>query len=192
MNWIEIVLITLGISLDIFGAVVCQGALATKIEKKYLAMGCALIALLQTVALFLGNFSVALLMRYDISSKQILTGRVLAAAIFIYLGIRMIFKAWKNESILEHREDKLDIRKLLRMTIVSSAYTILTGVAFGFLGTSVFLLLVMIVCFTIVVVILGLYTGYHFGFEQKTKAYIAGGIMLIIGGIDAVVHYILH
>lgn len=191
MNWIEIILITLGISLDIFGVVICQGALVAKIEKKRLAAGCAVIALLQMGALYLGSFSAGLLVHYDEKYQQLMTEHTIAAVLFICLGIRMIFKAWKNESILEHREDKLNVLKLLRLTVVSSLYTILTGVAFGFLETSVLLILIMIVCFTIIVVALGLYMGYHFGFELKTEAYIIGGILLIIGGIDAIVRYVI-
>ena len=37
MNWIETLLITLGISLDIFGIVTCEGALLAEIDKKRLA-----------------------------------------------------------------------------------------------------------------------------------------------------------
>ena len=64
--------------------------------------------------------------------------------------------------------------------------------AFGFLGTSMMITLIMIVCFTILVVIAGFYTGYRLGFEQKTKAYSVGGILLIIGGIDAIIRYVVQ
>ena len=39
MNWIETLLITLGISLDIFGIVTCEGALLAEIEKNVLRRG---------------------------------------------------------------------------------------------------------------------------------------------------------
>ena len=38
MSWIEIVLITIGMSLDTFAAVECQGALVAKLEKKRLSI----------------------------------------------------------------------------------------------------------------------------------------------------------
>ncbi len=192
MNWIEILLITLGISLDIFGVVTCEGALLAEINKKSLAAGCALVALLQTAALYLGNLVGGFSLRYDIKDRQILTIRVIAAIIFIVLGIRMVWKAWKNEGIVEHREEGgLKLRKILKLVAMSSVYTILTGVAFGFLGTSLLQVLLMIVCFTVIMVILGLYTGYRLGFEQKSKAYSIGGVLLIIGGIDVVIRYIV-
>ena len=42
MNWIEILLITLGISLDIFGVVACQGAQVAKVEKSLLQLAAPL------------------------------------------------------------------------------------------------------------------------------------------------------
>lgn len=193
MDWIEILLITLGISLDIFGVVTCEGALLAEINKKRLVAGGVLVALLQTVALYLGNLIGGVSLRYDIRNRQILTVRVIAAIIFIVLGVRMGWKAWKNEGIVEHRaEGGLNLFKILKLVAMSSVYTILTGVAFGFLGTSVTRVLLMVVCFTVIMVILGMYTGYRFGFEQKTKAYSIGGMLLIIGGIDVVIRYIVR
>ena len=56
MSWIEIVLITIGMSLDTFAAVECQGALVAKLEKKRLSMAVTVIALWQTIALLIGSF----------------------------------------------------------------------------------------------------------------------------------------
>ncbi len=193
MNWIETLLITLGISLDIFGVVTCEGALLAEINKRRLAAGCLLVALLQTVALYLGNLVGGVSLRYDIKDKQVLTVRVIVAIIFIVLGLRMIWKAWKNKIIVERREEGgMNLRRIVKLVATSSVCTLLTGVAFGFLGTNVTRVLIMIVCFTVVMVIFGMYTGYRFGYEQKTKAYSIGGTLLIIGGIDVVIRYIVH
>lgn len=190
MNWIEILVVTLGISLDIFAAVECQGALVAQVKKKQLVIACAILSIWQMAALYLGSFLSDLICKYDLKDDSLITGRIIASAIFIILGIRMIFKAWKNDRIDERREEDLNIRKLLQLVMIASAYTLLTGVAFGFMQCALWQLLLMIVAFTIVVVVLGTYTGYRFGFEQKTKAYVAGGILLIIGGIDVIVRYI--
>ncbi len=192
MNWIEILLITFGISMDIFGIVTCEGALLAEIDKKRLVAGSLMVALLQTVALYLGNLVGGASLRYDIRGRQILTVRVIVALIFIVLGLRMIWKAWKNKSIVERREENgLSLGRVLKCVADSSVCTLLTGVAFGFLGTNVTRVLIMVICFTILMFVFGMYTGYRFGFEQKTKAYSVGGILLIIGGIDVVIRYIV-
>lgn len=190
MNWIEMLIVTIGLSLDIFAAVECQGALVAQVRKRHLVLICALLSLWQMAALYLGSFIAELLCRYDLRDDSLVTGRILASAILICLGVRLIRKAWKNDGVEERRAENLGIQIFLRMAAVVSIYTLLTGIAFGFLDCDVLLMLLMIVIFTVVVVVLGMYTGYRFGFEQKTKAYIAGGILLIAGGIDVVVRYV--
>lgn len=192
MSWIEIVLITIGMSLDTFAAVECQGALVAKLEKKRLSMAVTVIALWQTIALLIGNFLVTLLNQYDTQlSGEAFIGRILAILILFGMGLRMFVKAWRNERIVEKREDGLDIKKTFFSIAKGTIFTILTGIAFAFLEADIKAVLIMIICVTIAMVIVGLYTGYRLGFEQKSKAYIGGGALLIAAGIDVIVRYIV-
>ena len=190
MSWIEIVLITIGMSLDTFAAVECQGALVAKLEKKRLSMAVTVIALWQTIALLIGSFLVTLLNQYDTQlSGEAFIGRILAILILFGMGLRMFVKAWRNERIVEKREDGLDIKKTFFSIAKGTIFTILTGIAFAFLEADIKAVLIMIICVTIAMVIIGLYTGYRLGFEQKSKAYIGGGALLIAAGIDVIVRY---
>ena len=191
MSWIEIVLITIGMSLDTFAAVECQGALVAKLEKKRLSMAVTVIALWQTIALLIGSFLVTLLNQYDTQlSGEAFIGRILAILILFGMGLRMFVKAWRNERIVEKREDGLDIKKTFFSIAKGTIFTILTGIAFAFLEADIKAVLIMIICVTIAMVIIGLYTGYRLGFEQKSKAYIGGGALLIAAGIDVIVRYL--
>ena len=192
MSWIEIVLITIGMSLDTFAAVECQGAVVAKLEKKRLSMAVTVIALWQTIALLIGSFLVTLLNQYDTQlSGEAFIGRILAILILFGMGLRMFVKAWRNERIVEKREDGLDIKKTFFSIAKGTIFTILTGIAFAFLEADIKAVLIMIICVTIAMVIIGLYTGYRLGFEQKSKAYIGGGALLIAAGIDVIVRYIV-
>ena len=192
MSWIEIVLITIGMSLDTFAAVECQGALVAKLEKKRLSMAVTVIALWQTIALLIGSFLVTLLNQYDTQlSGEAFIGRILAILILFGMGLRMFVKAWRNERIVEKREDGLDIKKTFFSIAKGTIFTILTGIAFAFLEADIKAVLIMIICVTIAMVIIGLYTGYRLGFEQKSKAYIGGGALLISAGIYVIVRYIV-
>ena len=192
MSWIEIVLITICMSLDTFAAVECQGALVAKLEKKRLSMAVTVIALWQTIALLIGSFLVTLLNQYDTQlSGEAFIGRILAILILFGMGLRMFVKAWRNERIVEKREEGLDIKKTFFSIAKGTIFTILTGIAFAFLEADIKAVLIMIICVTIAMVIIGLYTGYRLGFEQKSKAYIGGGALLIAAGIDVIVRYIV-
>ena len=107
------------------------------------------------------------------------------------MGLRMFVKAWRNERIVEKREDGLDIKKTFFSIAKGTIFTILTGIAFAFLEADIKAVLIMIICVTIAMVIIGLYTGYRLGFEQKSKAYIGGVALLIAAGIDVIVRYIV-
>lgn len=191
MNWIENVLIIAGISLDIFAAMECQGSLVAEVDKKQLTLICGLVAVWQLAALALGNYLSILLYQNELARDENFVGLVIAAVIFFGLGIRLILKAIKNERVNEHREESLELKRFLRMAAITSVYTLLAGIAFGFLGTSLWVMLITIVCLTIAVVITGMYTGYHFGFVHKTKAYIGGAVLLWIAGIDVIVRHIM-
>ncbi len=191
MNWIENLLILVGISLDIFAGMECQGSLVAKIDKKHLTLVCGLIAIWQLAALYIGNVLAGLLYINDLARNERFIGTVIAAVIFFCLGVRLIVKAIKNERVNERREENLGFKRFWRMAAVTSIYTLLTGIAFGFLETNLMVILIMIVCLTIAVVIMGTYTGYHFGFEHKTKAYIGGTILLWIAGFDVVFRYLM-
>ena len=51
---------------------------------------------------------------------------------------------------------------------------------------------VVILTCSVLVVVGGLYTGYHFGFESKTGAYVAGAILLWIAGGEILLRSVLH
>ena len=190
MNWIESLLIIAGISFDIFAAMECQGSLVAKIDKRHLSIICILVSIWQMAALYIGSFCVNLLRQHELPADEKFAGQVLAVVIFFCLGIRLLVKAIRNERINERREEHLGIKRFLRMAAMTSVYTILTGMAFGLMGTSVPIILLFIVCFTLAFVIMGMYTGYHFGFEHKTKAYIGGAVLLWIAGVDTIIRYL--
>ena len=192
MNWVENLLIIGGISLDIFAGMECQGSLVAKIDKKQLGWVCALIAAWQLTSLYVGNVFSRLLYGDSITKREETIGIVIATVIFFCLGIRLMIKAVRNERIYEHREDHISFRRFLSMVAGTSLYTLLAGIAFGFLGTDLAIMLVMIACLTIAVVVTGMYTGYHFGFEHKTKAYICGAVLLWVAGFDVIFRHMLH
>ncbi|MCM1257331.1 MAG: manganese efflux pump [Roseburia sp.] len=193
MDWPENLLILLGISLDIFAGMECKGSLVAKIEKKQLVLACAVVSVWQAAALFAGNLLSTFLLRKDgIAENEIFIGSAIAVAIFICLGARLLLKAIKNESIYERREAGIRVTNYIPMVKVAGFYTLLTGIAFGFVGTKLLDTVIMMVLFSVLVVIAGLYTGYHFGFQQKSKAYIAGAVLLWLAGGDLVARNILE
>ena len=190
MSWIENLLIVAGASLDIFASMECQGSLVSKVNKRQLLGICVLIAVCQLVAMYVGYFLAELVCRKNPVSDEAILGEILSVIIFLGLGIRLIIKAIRNERIEEHLQQKLDIKRMLVVTLMTGFNTILAGIAFGFLNTGLVAILIMVVILTILSFVAGVYTGYLFGFEQKTKVYVMGAILLWMACIDVVVRLI--
>ena len=191
MNWMENLLIVAGVSLDIFAAMECQGSLVAKINKKNLTVICGIVALAQLITLYLGHLLSSLFCRYRSVPDEKLLGQIISMVIFMILGIRLMVKAIRNEHVEEHLEHHLGIRRFVRMACISGIYTLLTGIAFGFLETNVLMILIMIVVCTVAFVIGGIYTGYRVGYEAKTKVYIVGALLLWVAGLDVLFGRIL-
>lgn len=191
MNWMENLLIIAGVSLDIFAAMECQGSLVAKINKKNLTVICGIVALAQLITLYLGHFLSSLFCYYRSVPDEKLLGQIISMVIFMILGIRLMVKAIRNEHVEEHLEHHLGIRRFVRMACISGIYTLLTGIAFGFLETNVLMILIMIVVCTVAFVIGGIYTGYRVGYEAKTKVYIVGALLLWVAGLDVLIGRIL-
>ena len=82
------------------------------------------------------------------------------------------------------------MKRVLRIAGITAFYTVLAGIAFGFLGTGLFTIMIMVALLTVICIVAGIYTGYHFGFEQKTKVYIVGAILFWAAGIDVIVRLV--
>ena len=192
MGWIEKLLIVAGASLDIFAAMECQGSLISRVSKKQLSIICVLIAVFQLVSMYIGYFLSTLVIKKNPVSDEALLGEILSIAILFCLGIRLSIKAVKNERIEERLQAEISIKRTMRIAALTSGYTILAGIAFGFLNTGLFAILVMVTVLTVVCIIAGVYTGYHFGFEHKTKVYVLGALLFWIAGIDIIIRCVMN
>ncbi len=188
MSWLENLLILSGLLLDLFAAVECQGSLVSRVNKKQLTLVCILIGVGQLAALYVGYFLSSLVRRREtVPENDIVLGYIIAIAIFLGLGFRLAAKAIRNEQIHEHLEKSLGYRRFVKLALGTGIYTILTGIAFGFLGTSLIMILVMTVLVSIIYIVAGMYTGYHFGYEMKRTAYFIGAALLWFAGADVIV-----
>ena len=139
--------------------------------------------------MYIGYFLSSFLNRKYSVKDEALLGEIISIGILIGLGIRLIGKAIRNERIEEHCQAQLDMKRVLRIAGIAF-YTVLAGIAFGFLGTGLFTIMIMVALLTVICIVAGIYTGYHFGFEQKTKVYIVGAILFWAAGIDVIVRLV--
>ncbi len=191
MNGLENFLIVVGISANIFAGMEWEGSLVARVDKKNLGAVCAVAAVWQMGALLLGSSLSGLFYGKDITGEEQFFGLVLAMVIFFFLGLRLLLKALKNENLHERREDRPQVKRYVSITAAAGIYTLLTGIACGFLETGLAAMLFMTAFLTVAAVISGTYAGYRLGFVHKTKAYLCGTVLLWAAGAEVFVRYIV-
>ena len=189
MSLIEILIISIGLSLDVYAVVVCQGAVLLKIEKTKLLKMSLFFCAWQVVAVSIGHTVTLIPYLADIAKNVSYVGEFISVIIFTVIGVYMLYKAWKNEGILERLSD-VNYKHLCVAAFFTSLDALFVGMGFGLLKARFYIVALSILIITAVMVILGLYTGMRLGYEQKTKAYGIGGILLLISAIDVVLKYL--
>ena len=105
----------------------------------------------------------------------------------------MIIEAYKDE--VDDEDTGIRWRELIMLSISTSIDAFAVGVSFGTMGDrmrfSISLAAVIIGCITFVISLGGVIIGNYFGAKYKSRAEIAGGVILIIIGIKVLMeHYI--
>ena len=76
----------------------------------------------------------------------------------------------------------LNIKELSLMAVATSIDALAVGVTFAFLQVSIVPSVLVIGVITAVLSLIGVFIGHKFGAKLKTKAEIAGGVVLILIG----------
>ena len=105
MRYWQILVFCLGISLDVFGAAVCQGAVLGEIRRRRIAVYCVIFCAAQTAAMEVGRL-LGTLPRFA-SYYTVSQGlwRLFGALIFFALGVYLIVKAIRKKAVFEHRSE---------------------------------------------------------------------------------------
>ncbi len=191
LDWLEFLMVGVALSLDVFGAIACESARLARINKPRMMLIALLVAGWQTGALFVGRYFGVLLKSLDIRPNADRAERLIPAAVFILLGIRMLWKAKKEAQIEEVRQEKVAYLKIIKVLGGITLYTLLTGFGIGFLESRLTIVLPIIAGLSVVMTVVGFVVGYLYGAALKTKAYLIGGLLLLAVSADIVVRYII-
>lgn len=112
MSVIELLIVSVGLSIDVFVAAVYMGAGFSKIRWKNLILLSILFGGIQLGTLVLGNL-ITLLPLLSITRTKTAADRWegLTVLIFAAIGIYMIIKGIKKKSVLERRKDEIEWKK---------------------------------------------------------------------------------
>jgi manganese efflux pump family protein len=188
MNIFEILLISIGLSFDVFAVTIVEGAMLAKVEKKKLAIMCAIFCLWQFVAVMAGN----LLTLIPVFQKTFFGIRVLwtfvSTVIFFALAAFMFYKAWRKEDIFEQSKE-ISYKHVCITALIVSLDAFFAGIGFGFLDAELLMVGLVLELVTVLFVILGIMTGYRLGCEQRPKVLYLGATCILLASIEVTVRF---
>ena len=137
MSVIELLIVSVGLSIDVFVAAVYMGAGFSKIRWKNLVLLSILFGGIQLGTLVLGNL-ITLLPLLSITRTKTAADRWegLTVLIFAAIGIYMIIKGIKKKNVLERRKDEIEWKKTTLLAMVTSVDAIFCRNGAGFFGYS--------------------------------------------------------
>ncbi len=183
MSIFELFLIAVGLSMDAFAVSVGKGLSLGKIKFKHVCLAGVWFggfqALMPLIGYFLGSFFTNIITKYD---------HWIAFILLTFLGVRMILDARGED---EETDAKMDAKTMFLLAVATSIDALAVGVTFAFLDVSIIPAVCFIGVVTFVCSGIGIWIGSLFGARYRSKAEVAGGVILILLGVKFVVESFL-
>ena len=184
MSISELLLIAVGLSMDAFAVSICKGLATKKVGVKHmLIVGLwfgGFQALMPLIGYFLGSTFEEYITRFD---------HWVAFVLLALIGGNMIREALSGEE--EKANDSLGVREMLTLAVATSIDALAVGVTFALLpGVNIAAAVSFIGVITFVISAAGIKIGNAFGTKCKSKAELAGGVILILIGLKILLEHL--
>ena len=206
MGLVELMLMGVGLAMDAFAVSICKGLAMRKVNKKQCFV----------IALFFGGFQALMpflgwLLGSQFADKISAIDHWIAFVFLAYIGGKMMAEAIreKDEVVeIDQMDPPLDIKEMFILAIATSIDALAVGITFSFLEVNiveaitiiglvtavisaigVFVSIIGVVTFIISAA--GVFVGNIFGNKYKTKAELAGGLLLVLLGLKILIEHLL-
>lgn len=183
MNFIDLFLLAVALSMDAFAVAVCKSLAMRKIEPKHYV----------TVALWFGGFQalmplIGYLLGQAFESVIETYSSYIAFILLTIIGVNMIREAFSTEE--KEESPDMGFKAMFPLALATSIDALATGVALSCQEVNITVSVLFIGCVTAFLSALGLKIGSVFGTKYKNKAELAGGIILVLLGLKTLlVHF---
>ena len=185
MNILELFILAVGLSMDAFAVAVCKGLNMKKIDYKQAII----------IALFFGGFQGLMPLIGWILGKQFESyitsiDHWIAFGLLAFIGVQMIIEAIKGDDEEKEQSSEIKIKELIALAIATSIDALAVGITFAFLQASIIPSISLIAIITFILSIVGVVIGNKFGAKYKSKAELAGGVVLVLIGLKILLEHL--
>lgn len=183
MSLAELFIIAVGLSMDAFAVSICKGLSVSKV--KFCHAGLAGLyfggfqALMPLLGYILGSRFQTVIEQYDHWIAFVLLG---------IIGLNMIREAKAGET--EELNDSFGPASMLPLAVATSIDALAVGVTFAFLKVNIVAAVIFIGITTFVFSAIGVKIGNMFGVKYKSRAELAGGIVLVLMGAKILLEHL--
>lgn len=175
MGFTELLLIAVGVSMDAFAIAICKGLSVQKLQWKHMVITGLWFggsqAAMPLLGYLLGTQFQAIIEKYD---------HWLSFILLVIIGIGMIRES--REKVKE-LDASFSAKVMFPLAIADSIDALAVGVAFAFQQVSVVPAVLLTGVTTFLFSAVGVKIGHSFGAKYKSKAEVAGGVILIVMGL---------
>ncbi len=186
MGFLELFLIAIGLSADAFSVSVCKGLNMRKLNLKHAYL----------IALFFGVFQAVMpligyLLGTGFSEYIEKFDHWIAFALLAFIGGKMVIEAIREkDGGPEEKTDALSTGELTVLAIATSIDALAVGITFAFLKVNILPSVLLIGVTTFALSLGGVLLGNRFGAKYKTKAEVAGGVILVLIGLKILLEHL--
>ncbi len=183
MTLLNLFLIAVGLSMDAFAVSVCKGLAMEKAPLKKAAVA----------GIWFGGFQALMpLIGYLLGSqfeKNITSiDHWIAFVLLALIGGNMIRESFSGQE--EETSGTMHFQEMLLLAVATSIDALAVGITFAFLRVDILPAVSFIGIITFVLSIVGIKVGNVFGSRYKSKAELAGGIILILIGVKILLEHL--
>lgn len=183
MTLLELITIGVGLAMDAFAVSVCKGLSMKKLTVSKATKVGLYFGFFQGFMPFIG-FCLGVGFKESITSID----HWIAFILLGLIGGNMIKEALGEED--ENVDDDLSVKTMLMLAIATSIDALAVGVTFAFLSVNIYLACTIIAVTTFAISVAGVKIGHVFGLKYKSKAELAGGIILILMGVKILLEHL--
>ena len=184
MGIVELVLIAVGLAMDAFAVSICKGLATPKISVKHMMIAGIWFggfqALMPLIGYFLGSTFEKYITAFDHWVAFVLLG---------IIGANMIKEAFSKKE--EQESASFGFKSMFIMAIATSIDALAVGITFALLpNVNIIAAVLFIGVVTFLFSAAGVKIGNVFGAKYKSKAELAGGIILILLGLKILLEHL--
>ena len=184
MNFFELLLIAVGLSMDAFAVSVCKGLSVQRLQPRhYLLIGAwfgGFQALMPSAGYILGSAFERYIVAFD---------HWIAFVLLAFIGGNMVKESFDRDG--DCHDGSFAARAMFLLAVATSIDALAVGVTFALLpDVHILAAVTLIGVTTFLLSAVGLKAGNVFGLRYKSRAELAGGVILILMGLKILLEHL--